>query len=358
MNRDNFDGSIFDADSDLQMLGFRMYDNETGRFTTPDLLWSAFPAQTPYHYAYNSPMTLRDPSGLAPEKEKEGEELMGNLTEEDLENLENAYRLLSHHNDARSADRDFMKGPFKTCKQAWSERPRDDKNDGGGDRTGGSNSSAENGQGGAWKITNEWTDEMIEKYREFAPKQAKMYKESGKEFTCEDLALQILIDFASQNELPLSITNGEGTFDASSTEFNSPQNFANKVLTTTGANDLISFGNTTQVPLGKLQSGDILVERKDGRSGNHVQVVGTTTSSSIYIYQGNSGVLNGIRGSSFILGAGNPASVFYTGKSIETGHIYISTGTFINFLTKQFYPGYLNNFNVKGVQWNFQKWKK
>jgi hypothetical protein len=33
--------------------------------------WSAFPAQTPYHYAYNSPLTYRDPSGLAPEKEKE-----------------------------------------------------------------------------------------------------------------------------------------------------------------------------------------------------------------------------------------------------------------------------------------------
>ncbi|MBX3042736.1 MAG: hypothetical protein KF896_03375 [Ignavibacteriae bacterium] len=75
MNRDNFDGSIYDAESDLQMLGFRMYDNETGRFTTPDLLWSAFPAQTPYHYAYNSPLTYRDPTGLAPEKEKEREEL-------------------------------------------------------------------------------------------------------------------------------------------------------------------------------------------------------------------------------------------------------------------------------------------
>ncbi|MBX3044622.1 MAG: hypothetical protein KIT33_01430 [Candidatus Kapabacteria bacterium] len=44
MNRDNFDGSIYDSESDLQMMGFRMYDNETGRFTTPDLLWSAFPA--------------------------------------------------------------------------------------------------------------------------------------------------------------------------------------------------------------------------------------------------------------------------------------------------------------------------
>ncbi len=32
---------------------------------------SAFPAQTPYHYAYNSPLTYRSPSGLEPEKEKE-----------------------------------------------------------------------------------------------------------------------------------------------------------------------------------------------------------------------------------------------------------------------------------------------
>jgi RHS repeat-associated protein len=82
MNRDNFDGSTYDSESDLQMLGFRMYDNETGRFTTPDLLWSAFPAQTPYHYAYNSPLTYRDPSGLAPEKEKEREELQSEFVPE------------------------------------------------------------------------------------------------------------------------------------------------------------------------------------------------------------------------------------------------------------------------------------
>ncbi|MBX3042742.1 MAG: hypothetical protein KF896_03405 [Ignavibacteriae bacterium] len=31
--------------------------------------WSAFPAQTPYQYAYNSPLTYRDPTGLAPEKD-------------------------------------------------------------------------------------------------------------------------------------------------------------------------------------------------------------------------------------------------------------------------------------------------
>jgi hypothetical protein len=59
------------------MMGVRMYDTETGRFSTPDLLWSAFPAQSPHNYAYNSPLIFSDPSGLAPEKEKDREELMG-----------------------------------------------------------------------------------------------------------------------------------------------------------------------------------------------------------------------------------------------------------------------------------------
>ena len=77
-----------------------MYDNETGRFTTPDLLWSAFPAQTPYHYAYNSPLTYRDPSGLAPEKEKEGEELQ-NL-EIDWEYWEGIWNEIIRENDRRS----------------------------------------------------------------------------------------------------------------------------------------------------------------------------------------------------------------------------------------------------------------
>ncbi len=67
--REGLEGSILDPESELQMMGFRMYDTETGRFTAPDLLWAAFPSHTPYHYAYNSPLIWSDPSGLAPEKD-------------------------------------------------------------------------------------------------------------------------------------------------------------------------------------------------------------------------------------------------------------------------------------------------
>ncbi|MEN6295194.1 MAG: RHS repeat-associated core domain-containing protein [Chloroherpetonaceae bacterium] len=48
----------------------RIYDPEIGRFLQADPLWESFPTLSPYQYAFNNPMQYKDPSGLAPEKEK------------------------------------------------------------------------------------------------------------------------------------------------------------------------------------------------------------------------------------------------------------------------------------------------
>ncbi|GAB1370420.1 hypothetical protein MASR1M45_04810 [Candidatus Kapaibacterium sp.] len=101
--REGLDGSIFDPESELQMMGFRMYDTETGRFTTPDLLWAAFPSHTPYHYAYNSPLIWSDPSGLAPEKERDRERLLN--IELDWEGVYNVWNELQEENDRRGSTR-------------------------------------------------------------------------------------------------------------------------------------------------------------------------------------------------------------------------------------------------------------
>jgi len=53
-------------------MGARIYDPEIGRFLSVDPLLDFFPNQTPYSYAYNNPLSFKDPSGLAPEKEKGG----------------------------------------------------------------------------------------------------------------------------------------------------------------------------------------------------------------------------------------------------------------------------------------------
>jgi RHS repeat-associated protein len=50
----------------------RIYDPSIGRFLSVDPLWEMFVNQSPYSYALNNPISYKDPSGLAPEKEKGG----------------------------------------------------------------------------------------------------------------------------------------------------------------------------------------------------------------------------------------------------------------------------------------------
>jgi len=82
-NRLGFIGRERDYENNYFAFGARNYDSETGRFLSVDPLFEAFPNQTPYHYAYNSPIQFKDPSGLAPEEEKK-ERVMHNLTMEDV----------------------------------------------------------------------------------------------------------------------------------------------------------------------------------------------------------------------------------------------------------------------------------
>ena len=67
---DAYNGS--DAESDYTAMGARWYLPEIGRFLSCDPLWAAFPSMSPYVYANNNPMSFKDPTGMAPEKE-EGE---------------------------------------------------------------------------------------------------------------------------------------------------------------------------------------------------------------------------------------------------------------------------------------------
>jgi hypothetical protein len=58
-------------------MGRRLYDSETGRFMSVDPLYEAFSGHSPYHYAFNSPLIFRDPTGLAPEDEEKKEQIHG-----------------------------------------------------------------------------------------------------------------------------------------------------------------------------------------------------------------------------------------------------------------------------------------
>jgi len=92
-NRLGFIGRERDYENNYFSFGARNYDSETGRFLSVDPLFEAFSSITPYHYAYNSPVQFKDPSGLAPEEEKKERVLW---TEVDWEGLARREEIMSH----------------------------------------------------------------------------------------------------------------------------------------------------------------------------------------------------------------------------------------------------------------------
>lgn len=65
-------------ESRMMNYGMRIYDPALGRFLSVDPLWQSFRSLSPYQYAYNSPLSYKDPTGLAPQKEQ-GEKVLAPL---------------------------------------------------------------------------------------------------------------------------------------------------------------------------------------------------------------------------------------------------------------------------------------
>ena len=82
-------------ENDYLQYGARLYDSETGRFLSVDPMFEDFRNQTPYHYAFNSPVQWKDPSGLFAVDEK-GEKVQWSeieVSEEDLMAMEELCRM-------------------------------------------------------------------------------------------------------------------------------------------------------------------------------------------------------------------------------------------------------------------------
>ena len=188
----------------------------------------------------------------------------------------------------------------------------------------------------AWPIKNKWTDAMIQKYRDNVAAIAATYREKGIECTCEDFALGTLIDFASENSLPLTIVNGSGTYSAASDKFSDAESFKNEVQKTTAAKDLQNDKNTTESHFNSAKPGDIFLKRNDKDVATHVQVVTKVTDNKIDIRQGNAGILNSVPGASRILDASNPKSPFYTGVPVQSGSYDLKSGSYSRAITSTY----------------------
>ena len=203
----------------------------------------------------------------------------------------------------------------------------------------------------AWAITNKWNDSFIQGFRTFVQKRADEIQKSGKNCTCEDFPITILIDYASQNQLPVSIKTEEKTFSASSNEFDSKEDFKKSVLMSAGAKDLQSNENTMDISKKDIKSGDMFLWTHSGGIAFHTQLITEVTQKSIHIKQGNS---------DFHLPrfSNNPNSIGYYGKPIETGYYSRSQGGYRN-ITKgrSSAADIYNNGSIQAKQWNFKSWK-
>jgi hypothetical protein len=209
----------------------------------------------------------------------------------------------------------------------------------------------------AWTISNQWNKDYVQGYQSFVQSQTQQYIKDGKEFTCEDLALSLLVDYSSQNGLPVTIVNGSGTFDARSDNYTDVATFKNDVLTTTGARDLQNPNNTTGIAMNNAKSGDMILNLNNDGNAHHTQVVYSFNSQYgiASIVQGNSGIMNGMPFGSKIFHAGDPNSAFYTGLPIENGIYFTKSDYYKNLTTGNVINNYSTAKHISVRRWKFNR---
>jgi hypothetical protein len=145
----------------------------------------------------------------------------------------------------------------------------------------------------AWIVKNRWDDSYAARFRYWVPTGVHRHKSKSR-FTCEDLAVQLIIDFAVAEQLSLRIRNGSRTTGYVPSDFDSLADYRIAVLKTTGARDLLRDDNTVAVGSGTAgrdsdlafaKAGDMIV-MNDG-DYRHVQVVTHARATTVEIAQGN-----------------------------------------------------------------------
>lgn len=203
---------------------------------------------------------------------------------------------------------------------------------------------------GMWDDKNEWNPEFQKKYEDYIPLKIFEYEKNKKRFTCEDLALSILIDFASENSLPLNIKNNSGTYNSSDNKYSDPEKYKKDVLSSTAANDLMQ--NTVAVDKTNISSGDLILMDTGTPNGtkdnemSHTQVVTKNENGVLTIKQGN-----------FSNGSSKYGSLFYGGTMISERTLDTNRDVFKGAGNNEV-PNASNAFGINYRRWNFGAWKK
>lgn len=219
-----------------------------------------------------------------------------------------------------------------------------------------------------------WDNDAIESYRKWVVDAVKSYHRYSIRFTCEDFAIQLIVEFAWKNGLPVYISNrdvySQGTTFQKGEDY---IDFFKRVASSTGASDI---KRETKL-VGKSGDTSALMAAKPGdliHFGSHVQVVVKQADlkkgeKQIIIAQGNFRRMSVLRAGCSIenaLGTKNkndPNDVCYIGRPIEGGIYDVSD----KFKYKRYdredqeFDKSGNIFKSKNAEvrrWDFKSWNK
>lgn len=213
-----------------------------------------------------------------------------------------------------------------------------------------------------WPISNIWNIDAVLKYRIYMQSKAQFLQKSGNPFTCDDLALEIIMNFCRDNGLPFQWTTGAEVFTVySKNKYPTFSDFLLAVKRKSGAPDFANVNNTNIISESLLEIGSLVVlTSNDGRTNpNHVQILSNILKFELQmqydIYQGNftDAFLMGR-----LTGSDDPTSFRYLGSEIQKGMYDKQTDTFVNStkntVTTHFY---LEHYKGQYREFNFLKWK-
>lgn len=111
----------------------------------------------------------------------------------------------------------------------------------------------------AWSVTRTWNESDIEGFANYAGNKLQEYSKDGTKLDCADLAFTLIIGYANENGLSLSLTDSEGntTFDSNSDAFNNAEEFTTAVKGSLTAKDIPA--NTFSVDKSNKQVGDMII---------------------------------------------------------------------------------------------------
>lgn len=179
----------------------------------------------------------------------------------------------------------------------------------------------------AWKISNQWSNGFIEKFNKALPEYIQKYTAGGSKYTCDDLALSLIMNFAKDNGLPFQWKTEAKNFDAASDEYRDYESFSHDVKSMSGAPDFQNDVNTLAANSETANAGGILLNARQGSArAHHVQMImrRSDDGTSLLIKQGN---FNGL---GRYLGSDDPNSMRYLGTRIQTGSLNQKTDTWEN----------------------------